>query len=300
MHDMRNQPPSAFPNVSPRWLLGAAGLVGIAALACAWLVLCLLYWQGSWQLLYHPRAAIVRTPAVLDIPFEQVSFAANETGKTQLTGWWIPAEQPSLGSPQRFTMLYFHGANGNLSDTVDALAAMHAQSIPVFAVDYRGYGESEVLLTHGHPSEKQLRQDAEWSLTWMTLTRHIQPANILVYGSGLGANLAAELAADHSEIAGLILDDPKQEPLAPIFKDSRSRLVPAHWLVSDRYDLSATAKRLQVPSLWLMPRPHLPQTPTLPTAYQADRSRKSAAWLADPSESDAHFHETLKRWIDDL
>ena len=238
---MRTQPPSAFPNVSPQWLFGAACLAVIAALACAWLVLCLLYWQGHWQLLYHPKTTIARTPAALNMPFEKINFAATETGKTQLTGWWVPLDQPPPGTPPRFTILYFHGADGNLGDTVNTLAALHAQGFPLFAVDYRGYGESEPLLTHGHLSEKQLRQDAEWSLTWMTLTRHIPPASILIYGSGLGANLAAELAADHSEIAGVILDNPQQEPLAPIFQDSRSRLVPSHWLVSDSYDLTSAA-----------------------------------------------------------
>lgn len=296
---MRNQPASAFPNVSPRWLLGAAGVVLVAALVCAWLALCLLYWQGSWQLLYHPKTAITRTPESIGIPFHKVNFAATETGKTQLTGWWIP-QGLSLSGPSRFTVLYLHGSDGNLSDAVDALATLHEQGLPVFAIDYRGYGQSEPLLTHGHPSEKQLRQDAEWSLSWLTVTQQVAPAHILVYGTGLGANLAAELAADHSELAGLILDEPLQDAMKPVFEDSRSRLVPAHWLVNDHYHLKGAASRLQIPSLWIMQRPAIASADSESGAFQLTRTRKTSAWLTNPATRDPNFAATLKRWLDDL
>jgi len=294
---MRNQPATAFPNVSPRWLLGAAGAVLVAALACAWLVLCLLYWQGSWQLMYHPKTAITRTPEAVGVPFHRVSFAATETGKTQLTGWWIP-QGLSLEGPSRFTVLYLHGSDGNLSDTVDTLATLHQLGLPIFAIDYRGYGGSEALLVHGHPSEKQLRQDAEWSLSWLTVTRQVPPAQILVCGTGLGANLAAELTADHNELAGLVMDQPQSNAMSPVFQDSRSRLVPAHWLVSDRFDLNGAASRLQIPSLWLMGLPAVGKAD--PEAYKITHSRKSVAWLSQPVTADPNFPATLRRWLDDL
>src|SRR5271154_2695056 len=118
MHEMRHSP-SAFPNVSARWLLKALAVTLGAIMLLAWLTLCLLYWQGSWQLLYHPKAAITRTPASAGLNYEPVRFATTETGATQLTGWWIPNQDA------RFTVLYLHGADGNLSDTVDTLTALH-------------------------------------------------------------------------------------------------------------------------------------------------------------------------------
>lgn len=290
MHDMQHQPPAAFPNVSPLWLLKAASFALLAALALAWLALCLLYWQGSWQLLYHPRTEITRTPAsAAGMSYESISFAATETGVTQLTGWWLPNTNASR------TILYLHGADGNLSDTVDALVALHAQNLSIFAIDYRGYGKS-LPIQAGHPNEKQLRQDVEWALTWLTLTRNIPAKNIAVYGSGLGANLAAELAADHSELAGVILDQPSADPLAPVFNDSRSHLVPAHRLVKDRYDLTAAARSLRIPSLWLLPS----GPEATPPAYNAVETQKTLVWLNPPIFTDLHFSETLHRWLDDL
>lgn len=299
MHDLR-QPASAFPNVSLRWLLSAIGVVLLGAVVCAWLALCLLYWQGSWQLLYHPKPAMTRSPASVGLPFETIHFAATETGTTQLTGWWLPADNA------RFTALYLHGSDGNLSDTVDTLAALHRNGLAVFAIDYRGYGQSTVKDAPLRPSEKQLRQDAEWALTWLTLTRGVSAKSIVICGSGLGANLAAEVAADHGELAGLILDQPLQNPMAAVFNDPRSHLVPASQMVKDRYDLNAAAQTLRIPSLWLLIEPGhqsiQPQTASSvpPEAYAKVQSRKQSVWLTEPIASDPHFVEILRRWLDDL
>lgn len=294
MQDLRNQP-GAFPNVSLRWLLSAAVVVLLGAVVCAWLALCLLYWQGSWQLLYHPKTTVTSTPASLGLDFETIHFAATETGTTRLTGWWIPSVAP------RETILYLHGADGDLSDTVSTLAAIHAQHVAIFAIDYRGYGQSQPIRDAGHPSEKQLRQDAEWALTWLTLTRNVQAKTIVVYGTGLGANLAAELAADHSELAGIVLDQPLANATAPIFSDSRSRLVPAHWLVQDSYDLRAAAVGIRIPSLWLLAQQGQGGAPMqTPQAYVDDPAKKTSVWLNTPLIDDPHFQDSLRRWLDEL
>jgi pimeloyl-ACP methyl ester carboxylesterase len=292
----RNATPqnTAFPNVSLRWLLTAAAIAIAAALACAWLTLCLLYWQGSWQLLYHPSATITRTPASVGLAFEPIHFAATETGVTQLTGWWLPVSTPGQ------TVLYLHGADGNLSNTLESITALHQQSLAVFAIDYRGYGQSQPA----RPNEKQLRQDAEWSLTWLTLTRSIPAKNIVIYGAGLGANLAAKLAADHPELAGVILDQPLQDPLSPVLYDPRSRFVPAHWLVNDLYDLTASADRLRVPSLWLFaeknPNQKNAASNAYQDAYQSVKAQKESVWLQLPLATDPHFADSLESWLDNL
>jgi len=149
------------------------------------------------------------------------------------------------------------------------------------------------------PSEKQLRQDAEWALTWLTVTRSIPPKKIVIFGSGLGANLAAEFAADHSEVAGAILDQPLQDATAVIFNDPRSKLVPAHWMVKDRYDLDAASSSLRIPSLWLLAQSG-DRAAALPDAYRTVQTQKTSTWLQLPITADPHFDETLKRWLDDL
>lgn len=238
--------PEGHPTVSPRWLLGAIGITMVAALFCAWASLCLLFWQGSWQLLYHPSSNLARTPADVGLRFDSIALAATETGQLQLQGWWIPAAPDARFS--RFTVLYFHGQKGNLGDSVDALAQLHAAGANVFAFDYRGYGRSQFA----RPSEMHWVQDANWALSYLAGTRHIEAQTIALAGSGLGANLALEVAAAHPELAGVVLEAPLADPMSAVFDDPRAHLVPAHELTRDRYDLSAAAGAVRIPSLWIV------------------------------------------------
>ena len=248
---------AAPPTVSGRWLLAAFAIVVPAAAFCAWAVLCLLFWQGSWQLLYHPASAITRTPAALRLAFDPVEFDPTDTGAPQLSGWWIPAV-PSA----RSTVLYLHGQNGNLSDTLDGLASLHAANVNILAFDYRGYGHSQFV----HPSQARWRQDAESAIEYLTQTRHIDPHSIVLVGSALGANLALEVAAAHPELAGAVLENPLDSPANAIFNDPRARLVPAHLLVNDRFDILGPGENSEnsfpvAPIAGRSKRVDLPRTP---------------------------------------
>src|SRR5579863_3571024 len=206
-HRDRQPPP---PTVSGRWLLAAVSIAIVGAAFCAWGALCLLFWQGSWQLLYHPTSVVARTPANIDLAFDAVPFATTEAGEPRLSGWWIPAAPDARYS--RYTILYLHSQDGNLGDTVDALAALHNIGLNIFAFDYRGYGHSQFQ----RPSEARLREDADWAIQYLTATRHIPTQTIILNGRGLGANLALEVAAAHPELAGIVLESPLDAPIAAI------------------------------------------------------------------------------------
>ncbi|MFC5864590.1 alpha/beta hydrolase [Acidicapsa dinghuensis] len=290
LEEMQHQPASAFPNVSGRWLLSALAVMIVIAAGCGWMALCLLYWQGSWQLLYHPQRTITKTPASAGLAFEPVHFWATESGDTRLTGWWIPS--PAA----RFTMLYLHGADGDLSSDVDTLAALHRLGVNVLAIDYRGYGQS----VPGKPSEGRLLEDANESLTYLEQSRHIAASSIVVYGEELGADIAAELTGQpSSRIAGVVLTDPVIDAMQTVFSDRRSRLVPAHWLVKDRYDLAAAASGLALPSLWLISQPSAAEAKP-PAAYQLVRSPKMSVVLRAPVTTNLNFVPEISRWLDEL
>ncbi len=286
-------PQAQHPMVSGRWLLSAAGVALAAAAACGWLTLCLLFWQGGWQLLYHPASAIARTPASLGIPFDSVGFATTEAGQPRLQGWWIPAATDARLS--RYTVLYLHGQTGNLGDAVDSLAALHAVGVNILAFDYRGYGQSEFA----HPSERRWREDAEWALAYLTATRHVAAGSIIVEGSALGANLALEVAAAHPELAGVVVDEPIDDPADAIFNDARAKWVPAHLLVKDRFDERAAALALRTPSLWFLPAsPHMGKNASAyPEALQATSSRYMVGWVDSALPLDK---DLLWRWLDEL
>jgi uncharacterized protein len=281
------------PTVSARWILAAMASVLVAALLCVWGALCLAFWQGSWQLLYHPAAQVTRTPANVGLAFDTVDFAAGESGQPQLHGWWVPA-----GSSSRFTAVYLHGAQGNIGDTVDALPSLHGAGFNIFDFDYRGYGESQFT----HPSEWRWREDAESAISYLRDTRHIPAGSLLLVGKGLGANLALEVASAHPEFAGVVLDDPIDTPMDAVYKDSRARLVPAHRLIRDRWDTAGSAKKLGIPSLWFYRTgaPGQLGVPVHPTAFEKVSAPKMLVWLTESSRSEKEIEDSLERWLGDL
>jgi hypothetical protein len=288
---------AAPPTVSGRWLLTAASIAIVAAGVCAWLTLCLLFWQGSWQLLYHPKSAVTRTPANAGLAFDAVSFATTDAGQPRLKGWWIPAAPNARNS--RFTVLYLHGQTGNLGDTVDDLAELHAVGVNMLAFDYRGYGQSQFA----HPSEARWREDADWALNYLAATRHVPAGTIILDGRELGANLALEVAAVHPELAGIVLESPLDSPVEAIFNDPRARLVPARLLVSDRFNAEKASSGLLIPSLWLIAPPatgRVADRSRHPDGYDQITARKSAVWLAPGAYSEQQFIDAYSRWLDDL
>ncbi len=288
-------PPSPPPTVSGRWLLGAVAIAIPAAALCAWAVLCLLFWQGSWQLLYHPASAVTRTPASVGLAFDSVGFAATQTGEPLLRGWWISAAPGSRYAS--YTVLYLHGQDGNIGDTVDSLAVLHGIGVNVLAFDYRGYGQSRFA----RPSEVRWREDAESALKYLTGTRHIPANTIVLDGDALGANLALQTAADHHELAGVILHDPIPDAINVVLSDPRARLIPARLLVQDRYELDKPATALQIPSLWLL------QIASPPNLYMVSQSwvfkevsaRKKLLWLPARTLAPKEELDALSSLLDD-
>ena len=265
----------------------------MAALVCAWGTLCILFWQGCWQLLYHPASAVTRTPASVNLPFESIGFATDPAGEPQLRGWWIPAS-----SPPRYTAIYFHGADGNLGDNVDSLAQLHAAGLSILAFDYRGYGQSRFE----HPGEARWREDADSALAYLTGTRHVPASAIVLVGKDLGANLALEVAAAHPDLAGVLVEQPLESPTAAIFSDPRARLVPAHLLVSDRWQTTAAAGDLLIPSLWFYwtPERNAASEQDRPEAYDKVPARKTLVWLTNSPDEPQQLNSALTSWLDEL
>ncbi|HEX4285227.1 MAG TPA: alpha/beta hydrolase [Terracidiphilus sp.] len=260
------------------------------AAACMWGALCLTFWLGSWQLLYHPLSAVATTPDSAGMAFQSVDFAPSQAGRSQLHGWWIPASSKS-----RFTAIYLHGADGNIGDTIQWLTPLHFADLNVLVFDYRGYGTS----VFDRPSEANWLDDAESAITYLKSTRHIPPDSILLVGTRLGADLALEVGAAHPEIAGIVLDHPLADADDAVLNDPRARLVPARWLMRDRWSLREPASALKIPSLWLLAKQRaVAQLAALNGSYDLITARKQRIWRDDSDSKLAS--EPLTRWLDDL
>lgn len=278
----------APPVVSGRWLFVAFLITIAAALACVYGSMCLLFYQGQWQMLFHPSRTVTATPVNAGLSYQEIHFDVTETGAPLLDGWWIPADPGAHYATD--TVLYLHGARGSLADTVPAIAMLHRLGINVFAFDYQGFGKS----AGRHPTERLAQADAVAAWIWLTDLRHISGNHIAVYGDGTGATFAAKLATEFAP-AGAILEDPNP-PARQVFEhDARARILPLWLLQNESLDATADLERAHVPRLFLDRQGEASRTREL-----FEKSSTPKSYFDLRGATPATVDETLRRFFDQV
>jgi len=290
----RKDPPQV---VDPIWLIKALSLSLVGAFICGYLALCFLYYQGAWQLLLHPAHAVDRTPSSANLDFADVHFDSSETGQPRLTGWWIPADTLN-GTPARyatFTILYLHDGSGSLSGTVPMLNELHRAGLNIFAIDYRGFGASD---STAHPSEERMTQDAAAAFDYLTGTRHLPTENIIPYGTGLGASLAANLAAGHPGVQAVILDNPNPDPASTAAAQT-SRLIPAQTLMGRPFDIGKPISTLGIPKLLIAGGPNSTSNGNENRLEELFKRAASPSFKVTlPPQNEESYQTSLQRFLD--
>jgi uncharacterized protein len=278
------QPPSQPEVVNPIWLIKAIAFTILAALVCGYLTICLLFYQGQWQFVLHPARTSAAPPSIAGAPYQLIHFGPDETANPQLTGWWIPANPGSRYT--HLTILFLPSGDGSLADSIPTLADLHNLGINVFAFDYRGYGQSAPT----HPNHKNMTWDADSAWQYLNTSRAIPEQQIIPYGTGVGASLAANLAATHTTIPAIILDSPHTDLLDTALRDPRAGILPTRLLFHERFPLTEPLATLHTPKL-LISRSTTPDK-SFPTAADP----KLTVEFATPSE--ALYAQTLTRFLD--
>lgn len=276
-----SRPTGAPDLIDPRWILKALAIVLTFALLCAWGTLCLLWYQGQWQLVLHPAHTVDTTPASLGLDFTELHFDVDATGTPQLNGWLIPAANPSAP-----TALLLHGADGSDSSALPRAATLHNAGLNILLFDYRGYGRS----TGQHPSQATMQQDADSALNFLISTQHIPAQNIILYGQGLGASLAVNLAAQHHNIPAIILDAPDGDLTDRVLRDAHSWLVPVRLLFHETFPLAAPLHTLATPKLLIS------YGGNTPTSLTSAADPKVSIEL--PSPDDPALLPAIRRFVD--
>lgn len=96
------------------------------------------------------------------------------------------------------TVLFFYGAEMYLATMLPVVEHLNRCGVNVVVPEYIGYGQSS-----GDPSQQGCYATAEAALEYLLDRPDIEPGRIILMGCGMGAAVAAELAASH-ETAGLI------------------------------------------------------------------------------------------------
>jgi pimeloyl-ACP methyl ester carboxylesterase len=291
------QPKATVEVVDPVWLLKALGISFAAAVVCAWLTVCLLFYQGEWQLVLHPSRVVDRTPSSLGVGYEAVRFDAGETGEPRLTGWWAPALAGSKYGG--LTVLYLHDGTGSLSATVPKVARLHAAGLAVFAFDYRGFGESDAA---GHPTEARMEEDSAAALEYLAGTRHLAAGTVIVYGVGLGGSLAAGLARANPGIAALVVDNPDPDARATAVAAKPSRTVPVGLLFRERFEIAGALGVVKMPKLLIAGGPNFSggagRIEALQDLYRRAASPKFAVTLPVGGD-DGEYRRAVLRFLDE-
>jgi pimeloyl-ACP methyl ester carboxylesterase len=211
---------------------------GIATLLYASVVL--YYASQEQSIVYQPSRTFIPPQPNIQNRMKVITFSSSDG--TQLTGWIILAESPK----ERRWIYFLHGNAGNVSTSAPWLSALHKLGINVFALDYRGYGESG-----GVPSELGIYRDSSAGYEYLMKSRSVEPNHLLVYGHSLGAAVAVELAT-RVPIAGVVLEGAFLS--IPKLGKEFYPFLPASLIIRNRFDSENRIAAVSCPKLFLHAR----------------------------------------------
>jgi len=194
----------------------------------------------------------LRSPADKGLEFEDVYLQTVDG--VRIHGWFMPAGENSATAP---TVLFCHANAGNIGLRVPNFREMVDRlQTNIFALDYRGFGNSE-----GSPSEEGLIEDALSAMQWLRTAAgegRIDGSRIFIFGRSLGGAVAIALARALQQRSeklprGVILENTFMsishlvDTLFPIiaFKFLKDRFLRLKWESIQRI------KDLEVPLLFL-------------------------------------------------
>jgi fermentation-respiration switch protein FrsA (DUF1100 family) len=219
----------------------ALRLLFVAAL-CYLVLLVLLRFNES-RMLYVPGGsrALVAPPAELGLRVQRVELTASDG--VRLVSWALPADDGS-----GYWLLMCHGNAGNISEAGRPYhyAGLRALGLSLFALDSRGYGESE-----GVPTEQGLYRDADAAYRYLRDTLRVPAERIVVFGHSLGSAVAVELVS-RVPAAGLVLDG----ALTSVLERAQELFpyAPVRWVAASRYSSIERVGDLTLPKLFLHAR----------------------------------------------
>jgi hypothetical protein len=225
--------------------------VGIAAALYAAVGLW-IYWNEN-RLVYFPdRETLPAAAALLGPGARTVRFAAPDG--PGLVAWILP---PAGNDSSARWILVLHGNAGNLATPgrPEHDRQLHDLGLGVFALDYRGYGESG-----GTPSEAGMYADAHAAYGYMRDTLHLPPRSIIIYGHSLGSAVAIQLAAG-VDAAGLIVEGALTS--VPDLGAEVYPYLPVRLMARNRFNSLGRIASVQMPVLFI----HGRDDSTIPIAH---------------------------------
>jgi fermentation-respiration switch protein FrsA (DUF1100 family) len=214
----------------------------------------LLHPSRRGESFYQHRGQPV-SPSQLGLAFDDFRFTASD-GESQLSAWFIPAEQP-VG-----TIIYLHGVADNKMAGLLLAKVFHDHHLHVLIYDSRAHGESGGRhCTYGF-HEKFDVQKAVDAVRKIGAERNIVVGNIGVFGTSMGAAIALQAAAIEPRIRAIV-SEASFATLRQITVDYQKRLMRLPWhflrnIAMKRSETIAHFKHREVSPLAAVSRIHVP------------------------------------------
>jgi pimeloyl-ACP methyl ester carboxylesterase len=168
---------------------------------------------------------------------------------------WFLAADPALGGPDRaqLTVVFSHGNFGGIEHYMNRAALLWRAGVNVFAVDYRGMGQSS---DPNEPSEEQFIADTAAAVKFLpeVLAAHGLPTDgkVIVAGYSAGALSAVTMLTGDDAVpdCGLLLEAPW--PSVQAFSDDSTFIgVPGSFLTNGTWDNNSRLASYEGPYLHL-------------------------------------------------
>jgi len=204
------------------------------------LILVLLYLIGMVVLFLIQRRFYYLPPTEFGTPVAPPPGMIQLVNTTALgddvMAYWAPPKESGD------VVVYFHGNGSAVIYDGPIYRDLIGAGFGVLAAEYPGYPRST-----GKPSEAGIIAPPAAHYDFL-ISQGVQPRNIHLYGSSLGAGVAAQLAS-RREIGSLILEAPFYSMVDMI--KLRMPIYGFRSMVKDKYESFKALKTVDVPLLWL-------------------------------------------------
>ncbi len=179
-----------------------------------------------------------QTPADFGLAYDELTFPANQS-EIPIHGFWLPA------SDEAPVAIYLHGQEVTRHNNLHHAKCLNELGCNVLVIDYRGYGETCGKMT---PTEKSVCDDAQAAWEYVTETKNIAPERILIYGHSLGGAIAIDLATEHPEAGGLVVESTftSIKDIAR-FKNPLTHVLPLSFLLRHPFDSAEKIREEKLP-----------------------------------------------------
>lgn len=205
--------------------------------------ICLFLFKQQHRIIFFPSSTLNATPTDLDLPYQDIWIpVSSDVDADSIHGWWIPSDQVNAKG-----LLYLHGNGDNISSNLSKAAWLHHLGFSVLMIDYRGYG----LSGGNFPSETQVYEDAEAAWNYLTQSLHMAPDEIVVFGHSLGGAIAIQVATQHPDMSGLIVEGSFTSILDMSNRTKNYSFLPIDLLLTQRFSSLDKVGSLTMPVLYV-------------------------------------------------